>query len=525
MQRSKQEQPARKKDYKANIDAEEQRKKRNDTQVKIRKNRKEENILKKRNFGAEIPVGTRSVGNDRKLIPEDMKQRIEMLPQMFAGVVSNDPQLQIEATAQFRKLLSIERNPPIEEVIATGVIPHFVQFLTRHQHPILQFEAAWALTNVASGSSEQTRVVIDAGAVPILVQLLGSPNDDVREQAVWALGNIAGDSPLCRDYVLQCQAMLPLLQNLNDCSRISMLRNATWSLSNFCRGKPPPPFEHVKSALPILARLIQFTDEEVLTDSCWALSYLSDGTNDRIQAVIESGVCRRLVELLSHSTYSVQTPALRTVGNIVTGDDIQTQVMLNVGVMACLQNLLQSPKKGIRKEACWTISNVTAGNKLQIQAVIDGALIPPLINLLNTAEFDIKKEAAWAISNATSGGTPEQMYYLVNEGCLKPLCDLLMCNDVRIILVALEGIENILKSAEPTNLSNYIIAIEAADGLEKIENLQHHVNQEIYEKAVNLVEKYFSGEEEQHSDIVESGQQQGAFSFEGAQQPPSGFKF
>jgi hypothetical protein len=54
----------------------------------------------------------------------------------------------------------------------------------------------------------------------------------------------------------------------------------------------------VKSTLPALARLIHSQDEEVLTDACWALSYLSDGTNDKIQEVINSGVCRRLVELL-----------------------------------------------------------------------------------------------------------------------------------------------------------------------------------------------------------------------------------
>ena len=46
------------------------------------------------------------------------------------------------------------------------------------------------------------------------------------------------------------------------------------------------------AALPALARLIHSQDEEVLTDACWALSYLSDGTNDKIQEVIHSGVCR-----------------------------------------------------------------------------------------------------------------------------------------------------------------------------------------------------------------------------------------
>lgn len=84
---------------------------------------------------------------------------------MVAGVWSDDGNMRLEATTHFRKLLSIglicffllcncglkcvmnlfsldflliERNPPIEEVIQSGVVPRFVEFLSRDDYPQLQ---------------------------------------------------------------------------------------------------------------------------------------------------------------------------------------------------------------------------------------------------------------------------------------------------------------------------------------------------------------------------------------------------
>jgi hypothetical protein len=230
-----------------------------------------------------------------------MAATTEELQQLVAALSScHDAPVLLEAVTQLRKLLSVTVNSPIAEVIAAGVVPRLVQFLTHDQLPQLQFEAAWALTNIASGASEHAHVVVEAGAVPLFVQLVRSPNEEMREQASWALGNLAGDSPQLRDFVLQQGAMPVLLQAVVDTAKLSLLRNATWTISNLCRGQPAPPYELVSLALPVLARLLYSTDEEVLVDACWALSYLCHGSTERIQAVIDAGVCRRLMELLAY---------------------------------------------------------------------------------------------------------------------------------------------------------------------------------------------------------------------------------
>ncbi|GAU36039.1 hypothetical protein TSUD_208090 [Trifolium subterraneum] len=423
----------------------------------------------------------------------------------------DDKSQQLKALIQFQKfqeLLSIEGSPPAEKVIERfiqcGAVPRFVKFLSMHDIPQIQYMAAWVLAYIASGTSKNIEVVIDHGAVPIFIKLLSSPSDPVREQAAWALGNVASDSPRYRDLVLSHGALIPLLSQLNEQAKLSTQRDAMWTLLNFLKGKPQPQFEQVKPVLPALQRLLFSDDEEVLTETCWALSFLSDGPSDKIQAVIDAGVCGRLVQLLLHPSPSVLIPALRTVGNIVTGDHMQTQVVIDHGSLPCLLSLLtHNHNRSIQIEACWTIANITAGNTEQIQAVIEVGLIASLVNLFQNAEFDIKKEVVWAFYNASSGGTNEQIKYLVSQSCIKPLCDLLVCHDPKIVTICLDGLANFLKvgKAEKSfgntgdDVNLYAQMIDDAEGLEKIEKLQYHDNNEIYEKAVKILKTYYLSED------------------------------
>ncbi|KAG6506379.1 hypothetical protein ZIOFF_031702 [Zingiber officinale] len=161
----------------------------------------------------------------------------------------------------------------------------------REDYPQLQFEDAWALTNIASGTSKSTKV----------------------------FGNVAGDSPICRDLVLANGALFPLVQ-------------------------PQPDFNQVKSALPTLERLIHSNDEELQTDACWALSYLSN-------------VCYQ------SSSASLSPQPLDS----------------------------ESQKKVSRRKlvASYQISQL---NKEQIQVVKAAGVTSPLVNIMQIAEIEVREE-------------------------------------------------------------------------------------------------------------------------------------
>lgn len=93
----------------------------------------------------------------------------------------------------------------------------------------------------------------------------------------------------------------------------------------------------------------------------------------------------------------------------------------------------------------------------------------------------------------TTGGTIQHLTELVGAGVLPPFCNLLEAKDWDVIIVVLDGLTNILHAAEKIGqVERVAIMIEQAGGLDKIETLQHHPNEQVYQKSMAILDAYFS---------------------------------
>jgi len=516
----------RKGDFKKTVDATEGRRRRADTTLRIRKQKKEQQLKKKRADAllASTDTVAANVSNPQPDTVEfsngrDTKPTIADAPRFRAVLI--DPaaseQSLVEATKGFRRILSVEKNIPAQELVDSGIVPYLVKNLTASSTALV-FESAWALTNIAS--TECTIDVVKAGCIKHLVLLLRSEDANIREQSAWCLGNIAGEGPEFRDLVLQENALDYLLLNVANAHNMSLLENVVWTISNLCRGTPSPPAEKTSPVIfPLVSLLEKPISEGAIIDILWALSYLSDGDEQKIELVLGTGVATKLAQLLRDESLKVRckTPIVRILGNFVSGSDSQTQVVIDSGIIDQLPALLGNPSKTIRKESSWLASNIACGNHQQIGMLLRNThALKQIITNAKNDTWEVRKEAIWALAHICTSGTPTHTEMLIETGGLEPLVTVLAVGNIdpSLLVAILDAIRKVLEVDESSPFpKKYDQMIDEWNGIELLEELQTHPSETVYEKVVGLIEDFFGVDDEGDENLAPELNDSGTFGF------------
>lgn len=99
------------------------RQRRQEVSIELRKNKKEDQLLKRRNIEAVEPTSPLQESNGQSPLPN------MTLDEIVSNIKNANPALQYQAVQAVRKMLSRERNPPIDTVIDMGLVPTLINFL------------------------------------------------------------------------------------------------------------------------------------------------------------------------------------------------------------------------------------------------------------------------------------------------------------------------------------------------------------------------------------------------------------
>lgn len=245
-----------------------------------------------------------------------------------------------------------------QQLVNAGAIPVLVQLLSSHDVDV-QYYCTTALSNIAVDQSNRQKLASsETRLIHSLVQLMDSTAPKVQCQAALALRNLASDEKYQLE-IVKARGLTPLLRLLSS-SYLPLILSAVACIRNISiHPQNESPIIEAGFLKPLVDLLGSTDNEEIQCHSISTLRNLAASSDRNKQLVLEAGAVQKCKELVLDLPVSVQSEMTAAIAVLALSEDLKSH-LLNLGIFDVLIPLTDSDSIEVQGNSAAALGNLSA---------------------------------------------------------------------------------------------------------------------------------------------------------------------
>ncbi|KAJ7686196.1 armadillo-type protein [Mycena rosella] len=253
--------------------------------------------------------------------------------------------------------------------------------LLRHSSTRVHYAAAGALLEISSRSERGARYIVNANAVPDLIQLLHSADTDASAHI---------HIPEILGRIVSYRILVQTTIDVDAASRLAeLLRHPMFAVRGLAAKILHQTAENsgiglhavIKAnMLPNLVDMLQSQKEELRTCTCELLGAISWLDERSREDIVDAGACYSLCQLLRDASLAVRLAAISALCKISKSAN-GAHAIVKANELSALGERLQALDKAILPSVCEVVGNITLQDDLPLDLIDRGicAVLMPLL--------------------------------------------------------------------------------------------------------------------------------------------------
>ena len=426
-----------KKDKQLNIEREEY-------SLSLRKKKMNNYLMKRREENLEVSQTKKLKKNPYEIIPEKLEISDEIRNKKYNSTSSFSDEMynlleskninEIKFAIYHIRNQTLRSEFPIDDMYKKNIVDKlmFTLFNNINEYDIV-YEITWALINFCLRINNDNLMIFltNNPCIQIYIMIFDLKDKSLTENVLWLISNIiiGSDSasenlffsPIPRNYLLQFVENTEISNQITKiCIRIfSSLSQFISTIYRFIQieGLENQLFkkhndvnvnniqeniiyleEHLTN---IFLKFVNFNDIEIINDSLFGLSNLSNSSNLKIHDLIySSGLIGKIILNQINSSEIISHKILELIGNFLSNyTGIIEPIIQNQMISYIFEFIKSNNNSDIKRDSFWIISNLLCIPNINIINVLNSGIIPFVIDAIQNSENKVGIEGLFIIND------------------------------------------------------------------------------------------------------------------------------